>query len=62
MAKRMIVMLAATLVIVGGLGFVKFKQIQTAMAQGAADQPPPDEGTAIVVQEEGGPATRVAFG
>jgi hypothetical protein len=41
MLKRMIVMLTVTLVIVAGLGFVKFQQIQTAIAQGAAFQPPP---------------------
>ena len=41
MLKRMIVMLAATMTIVAALGFVKFKQIQTAIAQGAAFQPPP---------------------
>ena len=41
MLKRMIVMLDATMVIVAALGFVKFKQIQTAVAQGAAFQPPP---------------------
>ena len=62
MAKRMIVMLAATLVIVGGLGFVKFKQIQTAMAQGASYQPPPEAVTTIVVQHEEWPATLNAIG
>ena len=36
MAKRMIGMLAVTLALVAALGFVKFKQIQTAIAQGAA--------------------------
>ncbi len=39
MAKRMFVMLTVTLLFVAGLGFVKFKQIQTAIAQGAAFQP-----------------------
>ena len=38
MLKRMIVMLAATMMIVAALGFVKFKQIQTAVAQGAEDK------------------------
>jgi hypothetical protein len=41
MLKRMIVMLAATMLIVAALGFVKFRQVQTAIAQGAAFQPPP---------------------
>jgi len=48
MAKRMLVMLTLTLLFVGALGFVKFKQIQTAIAQGAAYQPPPEAVTTIV--------------
>jgi membrane fusion protein (multidrug efflux system) len=58
----MIAMLAATLVIVAGLGFVKFKQIQTAIAQGAAYQPPPEAVTTIVAQHEAWPATFSAIG
>ena len=41
MMKRMILMLAVMMIIIGSLGFVKFRQIQTAIAQGAAFQPPP---------------------
>jgi membrane fusion protein, multidrug efflux system len=62
MLKRMIVMLAVVLVVVAGLGFVKFRQIQTAIAQGAAFQPPPDAVTTIVAQEEEWPATLSAIG
>jgi hypothetical protein len=40
MWKRMIGMLTVTIAIVAGLGFVKFQQIQTAIAEGAAFQPP----------------------
>src|SRR6266542_3246130 len=50
MAKRMLVMLAVTCALVAALGFVKFKQIQVAVAQGAAFQPPPDAVTTIVAQ------------
>jgi len=46
----MIVMLTVTLVVLGGLGFVKFKQIQVAMAQGASFQPPPEAVTTIVAE------------
>ena len=53
MAKRMIVMLTVTLALVAGLGFVKFQQIQTAIAQGAAFQPPPEAVTTIVAQQDG---------
>ena len=62
MAKRMILMLAVTGALVAGLGFVKFKQIQVAIAQGAAFQPPPDAVTTIVAQQEAWPATLSAIG
>jgi membrane fusion protein (multidrug efflux system) len=62
MAKRMIVMLTVTLLFVAGLGFVKFKQIQTAIAQGAAFQPPPEAVTTIVAQQEEWPSTLNAIG
>src|SRR5207237_7755992 len=62
MAKRMLVMLTLTLLIVGGLGFVKFRQIQTAIAQGAAFQPPPEAVTTLVVAQETWPATLDAIG
>jgi membrane fusion protein, multidrug efflux system len=62
MAKRMIVMLTVTALFVAGLGFVKFKQIQTAVAQGAAFQPPPEAVTTIVAQQEQWSATLSAIG
>ena len=62
MAKRMIAMLTVMLLIVGGLGFVKFQQIQTAMAQGASFQPPPEAVTTIVAQQEEWPATLNVIG
>jgi membrane fusion protein (multidrug efflux system) len=58
----MIVMLTVTLALVAGLGFVKFQQIQTAMAQGAAFQPPPEAVTTIVAQQEEWPATLSVIG
>ena len=62
MAKRMIVMLTVTLLFVAALGFVKFQQIQTAIAEGAAFQPPPEAVTTIVAGEEEWPATLSAIG
>jgi membrane fusion protein (multidrug efflux system) len=62
MAKRMIVMVTVTTLFVAGLGFVKFKQIQTAIAQGAAFQPPPEAVTTIVAHDEQWPATLTAIG
>jgi len=62
MAKRMIVMLTATALFVAGLGFVKFRQIQTAIAQGAAFQPPPEAVTTIVAHQEEWSATLSSIG
>jgi membrane fusion protein (multidrug efflux system) len=62
MLKRMIVMLAATTRFVAALGFVKFKQVQTMIAQGAAFQPPPEAVTTIVASREDWPSTLSAIG
>src|SRR5215831_20878828 len=62
MLKRMLVTLAATITLVAALGFVKFKQIQTAIAQGAAFRMPPDAVTTIVAGEETWPSTQTAIG
>jgi membrane fusion protein, multidrug efflux system len=62
MAKRMMVMLTLTILFVGALGFVKFKQIQTAIAQGAAFQPPPEAVTTIAAAQEQWPSTINAIG
>src|SRR2546426_5994062 len=62
MQKRMIVMLAATMAIVAALGFVKYRQIQTAIALGAAFQPPPEAVTTIVASEQSWPSTVTAIG
>jgi membrane fusion protein (multidrug efflux system) len=58
----MIVMLTVTLVIVAALGLVKFQQIQTAIAQGASFQPPPEAVTTVVAQQQEWPATLSAIG
>ena len=62
MAKRMILMLTLAGVLITALGFVKFKQIQTAMAEGAAFQPPPEAVTTIVAKRETWPSTLGAVG
>jgi membrane fusion protein, multidrug efflux system len=62
MAKRMIVMLVVTAAFIAALGFVKFKQIETAIAEGAAFQPPPEAVTTIVVAREQWPSTFSAIG
>ena len=62
MMKRMLLMLAVMTMIVAGLGFVKFQQIQMAIAQGASFQPPPEAVTTIVAQQVEWPATLSAIG
>ena len=62
MAKRMILMLTVTVALIAALGFVKFRQIQTAIAEGAAFQPPPEAVTTIVARHEDWPATLTAIG
>ena len=62
MLKRMIGMLTVTMIIVAGLGFVKFQQIQTAIAEGAAFQPPPEAVTTVVAEREEWPLTLSAIG
>jgi len=62
MVKRMLVTLGVTIAIVSALGFVKFKQIQTAIAQGASFQPPPEAVTTIVASEASWATTLSAIG
>jgi membrane fusion protein (multidrug efflux system) len=62
MLKRMLIMLAATTVFVGALGFVKFRQIQTAIGQAASFQPPPEAVTTVVAEMQEWPATLDAIG
>jgi membrane fusion protein, multidrug efflux system len=62
MLKRMILMLVVAALFIAGLGFVKFKQIQTAMAQNANFQPPPEAVTTIVAEQGEWPATLNVIG
>ena len=62
MMKRMLLMLAVMTMIIGGLGFVKFQQIQAAIAQGASFQMPPEAVTTIVAQQIEWPETLSAIG
>jgi membrane fusion protein (multidrug efflux system) len=57
----MLVMLGLAAVLLTGLGFLKFKQVQSAV-QAAAYQPPPEAVTSIVVKREQWPATTAVIG
>lgn len=62
MIKRMVLMLSVTAVVLAGLGFIKFRQVQAAIAQASSFQPPPEAVTTIVAAEEKWPATLTAIG
>jgi membrane fusion protein (multidrug efflux system) len=51
MAKRMLFMLLGMMALVGGIAFVKFRQIQAATSS-ASYQPPPEAVTTLVAKEE----------
>jgi len=61
MAKRMILMLGLVVVLLTGLGFVKFRQIESAVHAGAF-QPPPEAVTSIVAHQEQWPTTMSVIG
>ena len=62
MAKRMILMLVVLTALLGGLGFVKYKQVEAAIAQGASFQIPPTAVTTVVAKEETWPSTLTVIG
>ena len=62
MLKRMFFMLTVVIVIIAGLGFVKYRQIQTAIAQGSSFAPPPDAVTTVVAKSETWPSTLNVIG
>ena len=62
MAKRMILMLVLVGLLITGLAFVKFKQIQTAIAKGGSFQPPPTAVTTVVAKQVTWPATLDVIG
>ncbi len=61
MAKRMFLMLGVTAVLLTALGFIKFKQVQSAV-QAASFQPPPEAVTSVVVKREVWPLTTAVIG
>ncbi|MFL6195537.1 MAG: efflux RND transporter periplasmic adaptor subunit [Thermoanaerobaculia bacterium] len=58
----MFLMLLVMAVFVAGLGAVKFRQVKTAMAQGASFQPPPESVTTTVAKQDEWPASISAIG
>jgi membrane fusion protein, multidrug efflux system len=62
MGKRMLLMLAVLSVLLGGLAFAKYRQIQTAIAKGASFSPPPTAVTTVVTKRETWPSTLNVIG
>ncbi len=62
MSKRMIQMLAVLIAVVALLGFIKFQQIQAAIAGGKAWAPPPETVTTVVARTEDWPGALEAVG
>lgn len=62
MAKRMILMLAGVLVIVGGLAFIKYRQVKTAIAAFASAPMPKTAVTTLVAKRETWPSTLQVIG
>ena len=61
MARRLILVVGVMAILLGGLGFVKFRQIESAV-HASAFQPPPEAVTSIVTLREQWPATMSAIG
>ena len=62
MAKRMVLMLVVVLALVAGLGFIKYRQVETAIASGASFAPPPTSVTTVVAKEVSWPSTFTVVG
>jgi len=62
MAKRMIIMLVLMAALVGGLGFLKYRQVESAIAAGASFQIPATSVTTVIAKRETWPATLSVIG
>jgi membrane fusion protein (multidrug efflux system) len=62
MAKRFILTLLVIAAVVGGLGFVKYRQVEAAIAQGASFQMPATAVTTVVAQQQSWPSTLSVIG
>src|ERR1700724_2632473 len=62
MAKRMFIVLLLMAALIGGLGFIKYRQVETAIAAGASFQMPPTSVTTVVAKQETWPSTLSVIG
>jgi membrane fusion protein (multidrug efflux system) len=62
MAKRMIIVLLLMAGLIGGLGFIKYRQVESAIAAGAGFSIPPTSVTTVVAKRETWPSTLSVIG
>lgn len=62
MAKRMVLMLLVMIAVIGGLAFVKYRQVEAAIAMGASFQIPPTAVTTVIAKQETWPSTLSVIG
>ena len=62
MAKRFVIVLLLMAALVGGLGFVKYRQVESAIAAGASFQIPATSVTTVVAKRETWPSTLSVIG
>ena len=62
LVKRMLLMLVLVAAVIAGLAFLKYRQIEAAMAGGASFQPPPEAVTSLVAREQPWPETLTTIG
>lgn len=62
MAKRMVIVLLLMAALIGGLGFVKYRQVESAIAAGASFQMPPTSVSTVIAKKETWPSTLSVIG
>lgn len=62
MVRRMLLMLAVVAAVIAGLGFMKYRQVETAVDAAASFSPPPEAVTSIVAKQEHWSATMGVIG
>ena len=62
MAKRMFIVLLLMAALIGGLGFVKYRQVESAIAAGASFQIPATSVTTVIAEQETWPSTLSVIG
>ena len=62
MAKRLILMLVIVAALLGGLGFIKYRQVEAAIAMGSSFTPPPTAVTTVIAKRESWPSTLEVIG